>query len=93
MSLHLHSLDYCDDVVNRHVVLFYRGGGQYTVDFLFRCGVSPFPCSCYPFPLLALGLVKEDLEFFPCILVGGLTPSLPDVFVEFRRLFQKGDTS
>ena len=68
------------------------GGGRYTVDVLHCHGVSPFPCGCYQFLLLAVGLVKEDLEFWSCILVGALKLPHPGVFVEYRRLCQKGDT-
>ena len=41
--------------------------------FLYLRGISPFPCNCYRFTLLALLSVKEDLEFLPFLLVCGLT--------------------
>ena len=64
------------------VMLLWRGR-RYTIDVLYRRGVSPFTCGCYHFNFLAVGLVKEDLEFCPCLLVSGMMAPLPDVFVEY----------
>ena len=89
-ALRLHSLEYRVDVVDRLVMLFWRGG-RYTI-YVFYCGsVSPFPYGCYLFHFLAVGLVKEDIGFCLCLLVGGLVLPLPDVFVEYIHLCQKGD--
>ena len=86
----MHYLDDYVDVVDRLMMLFWRVR-RYTINVLYRCGVSPFPCGCYRFPLLAVGLVKEDLECCPCLLAGGLTLPLPDVFVEYLRMSQQGN--
>ena len=83
----MYYLDYCVDVVDRLLMLFWRGK-RYTVDVLYRHGVSPFSCGCYRFNLIVVGSVKEDIEFPPYLLVGGLTLSLPDVFIECLRLCQ-----
>ena len=79
-ALQLHSLDYCVDVVNRLVTIFWKGR-RYTVDVFYLCDVSPFTCSCYRFPLLVVVVVKEDIELSPCLLFGVLTFPIPDVFI------------
>ena len=41
--------------------------------------------------MLEMGLVEENLEVRPCLLVGGLTSILYDVFFEHLLMFHKGD--
>ena len=91
VALHLHPLDYNINVANRLVMLFWRGR-RYTIIIVYHHGVSPFSLIFYRFPLLVMGLVKENLEVCPCLLVGGLKPPLSDVFAEHFHMCQKGDT-
>ena len=79
----------CVDVVNRLVMIFWRGR-RYTIYVLYRCGVSPLSCGRYRFNFLAEGSVKGDIEFSPCLLVGGLKFPLPDVVIEDCHMFQYG---
>ena len=90
VALHLHSLDYIANVVNRLVILFWRVR-RYTKNILYHCGVSPFSFGCYSFPILVMGSVKETPEVRPCLMVSGLTSPLSDFLIKHCRLCQKGD--
>ena len=85
MSLHLHFLDYFVYVADCLMMLYWRGK-RYTIDMLYLCAVTPFTCGWYRLPFIALVLVKEDLEFLLCLLVGALTLTIHDVFVKYPHL-------
>ena len=72
-------------------MLFWRGG-RYTINVLYRCGVSYFSCGGYRSPLISMGSVGKFLVVCQCIMIGGLEYPLSYVLVEHGRLCQKGGT-
>ena len=90
IALRLNSLYYSVNVVDRLVMLFWRGM-RYTINVLYCRSLSPFSHGVYRFTLIVMGFVKEDIEVYPCLLVDGLTSPLYDVLVEHLRMCHKGD--
>ena len=63
------------------MMIFWRGW-RYTVDVMYRRGISPFSCGFYRSPLIKMGLVEERLVVGLCLEVGGLAYPLYYILVK-----------